>query len=204
MIQYTKEYQTSNTKFLAIHNTGGLAGNPFASTEYLSASGVNLAHKNRFDMLSSLGWYIGYNFFIDIFGTITQPRAIGEETAANIGHNFNGEAISVCLAGNFTTGVDSPTKAQIGALKSLYAELNLSPFIPIVPHRAIQAGTACYGDLPDTWARDLLLNTPQVISKLQQILTDLINQINLLKKKLGFSILGYKIADPCYLQDNRG
>ncbi len=148
-IKYFPGYQKESTMWICVHNTGGLGANSMASTQHLTPDAIEPDHKNRFGMLSSLGSYIGYNFYISKLGVIYQARAIGEETAAQRGHNYNGEAISICLAGNFTKGVDRPTFAQTEALKGLIGQI---PRAKVVPHRFLQAGTDCFGSgLPDNY-----------------------------------------------------
>lgn len=161
-IKYHFGYKPENTKKIAIHHTGGLGADKYASTQHLTAENIDAAHMARFDMLSTMMRWGGYNFFIEKDGKVTQFRAIGEETAAVKGWNFNGICISICLAGNFLKGVDSPTPQQIASLKDLYGKLPKVPRGDIVPHRALQQ-TECYGDLPDSWARDIL--EPEVPTK---------------------------------------
>lgn len=44
-------------------------------------------HKKRWGRKSQMGYYLGYNGFIDVNGKFTQTRALGEETMANKGYN---------------------------------------------------------------------------------------------------------------------
>lgn len=198
-IAYHPSYRKENTKYFAVHNAGPLSPtDPRSSSKYLTAGQVDEAHRWRFHMLSSLGFYGGYNFYIEQDGSIRQFRTVGEETAANRGHNFNGEAISVCLAGNFTQGIDIPTEQQKQALRDIYTSLGLTN-VQIVSHRAIQSGTDCYGSgLDDSWARSILSpvadNTALIISLKQQILA-LLQQLLLIQqmKRLGRRILGVQL-----------
>lgn len=194
-IKYSPSYNRKNTLYIAIHNTGGLGADYFASTQHLTAESVNLAHKDRFNMLSSLGWWGGYNFFIDKDGKITQFRGIGEETAAQKGYNFGGVAISVCLAGNFSRGVDRPTHLQIAAVKNLILSL---PPAKIVPHRFLQLSTECYGSgLTDSYFNDIIVEELQKkISLLQQILV-LMQRI----KNLGSSLRLSAVKTQCDTTD---
>lgn len=163
-------------KFIAMHHAGGLGTDRYASTQDLTAQHINNAHRARWDFLSSLGHYGGYSFFIDKNGYITQFRAIGEETAAQIGHNF--DTVSICIAGNFVkkngVPIDIPTEAQkrttcklLSALTGGKIDLSLPPLqaIPgaiiqldpssIHHHSFYQISTEC-DCLPDAYWRDLL------------------------------------------------
>lgn len=156
--------------------------------------------------------FIGYNILITPNGDWYQPRAVGEATAAVIG--FNESALSICLAGNFsrirggTTPVDQPTQAQKDRLREiLKAAVNnkleelgifvvpgtiLDFAIPrILPHRGYTSGTTeCFGTaLPDSWARDLLIN--DVYSQLG-LLKELLATLMKLRDKLAQRSLAQK------------
>jgi len=179
-----------NIKYLTVHHTGGVEDNKYASTQHHTAEDINTWHKLRWpDFKSELGWYGGYNFFIDKNGLVTQFRRVGEETAANKGHNL--DAVSICLAGNFTKMVDEPTEQQTVKLKELLTYFYKSGIIKwenIIPHRALQY-TECYGNgLSDTWARDLIIEERKKdVSRIIQELSDIIARLILLinKKKFG-------------------
>lgn len=173
-----------NIRYIAIHHSGGIFGNRYFSTQHHTARDVNEWHKQRWpDFKSELGWYGGYNFFIDQFGIVTQFRRVGEETAANKGHNL--DTISICLAGNFTLKngamVNTPTPQQIEQLKILlnyfYTGMRIIKWENIVPHRSLQY-TECYGDgLSDSWARDLIAEAKESdmekLSRLQRLVAEL-------------------------------
>jgi len=186
---------------IALHHGGGTANAYYASSKDLTAPQVNEAHRTRWAPFakswpaykSSLGYFGGYNFFIDKFGTLTQFRAIGEETAAQIGSNF--DTVSICLAGNFSINpktkepVDIPTQAQINMLKDVMlallnkdyhiygmAVMGMVPidikFQNIHPHRFYQVGTECNGTfLPDNWGQQLIIDHfTAKLNLLQQLL----------------------------------
>jgi len=163
--------------YIAIHHTGGMGNNNLASSQHLNAVDINQAHRQKWNFPSEYvrASYGGYNFFIDAKGNLTQMRAIGEETAAQKGHNFN--TTSICLAGNFMKGVDTPTQAQKDALKMLLITLYegkpevfklkdivLVPDVVlnysvarIKPHRWFTQ-TDCNGDsLPDSFGSDFIV-----------------------------------------------
>lgn len=126
---------------------------------------VDRYHRDKWNMRSSLGWYVGYNYFIDVDGTVTNTRAVGEETIANIGHNCDAESrcdtISICLAGDFN--LEMPLDAQISSLRGLIAQLRLRyPNIAYTTHRAIQAARTCPGVLyTDEYHRTVVLGVTQ-------------------------------------------
>lgn len=82
---------------------------------------VNEYHKLRFEMYSSLGYWVGYHIFIEKDGEITKTRAYFEEGAHTKGHNK--EAIGICLAGNFD--LEAPTLAQLNSLTLIHDELKI-------------------------------------------------------------------------------
>ena len=186
-----------NMKFVAVHHSGGVGSDPYYSTQSQVADDINNWHRQRWpEFQSELGFWGGYNAFISREGVLTQFRLIGEETAANIGHNF--DTISICLAGNFTinprTGkaVDMPTDEQITKLKEVLSwicfEQKLVPYTSIVPHRGLW-NTECYGNaLADTWARDLV--KPQREDQLKQLdgleksVISILDQIRALRNSL--------------------
>ena len=204
-------------KHLVIHNSGGLINNPYASTQHLSVKDIDTAHKIRWGVKSSMGWYCGYTIVIEANGKLTQTRAIGEEGIHAKGHNF--DSIGILLMGNFTAGVDQPTFPQELALKNLlirllnknFEGLNIfgqkeifyNNFVAdikdIVPHRAL-CETTCYGSgLTDDWARNLVKGYyKEQITLLQSILETLKNIFKTRKQ------LGAVVPSSCIDEDNRG
>ena len=59
---------------------------------------VNNYHKQKWGFKSYLGYYIGYQYFIERDGKIYQGRDDGEEGAHTIGQNKT--SIGICLQGN--------------------------------------------------------------------------------------------------------
>lgn len=146
-------------QYLIVHHTGGTDADPRADTSNQKFEVVDDWHRQKWNFKSSLGHYIGYQYFIDKTGKVTQGRADTEEGAHTIGKNNS--SIGICLAGNFD--VTKPTQAQIDALKALLkekmAQFNI-PLANVVPHRTFAVKT-CYGSLlSDSWARDLLNEAP--------------------------------------------
>jgi len=96
------------------------------------------------------GWWVVYNYFIDVDGTIYNTRVVGEETLANRGHNCDirerCDTISICLAGDFNA--QTPTNAQVVSLRKLIKKLEQDyPTIGWVFHKDIQNGRTCPGRL---------------------------------------------------------
>lgn len=163
---------------IALHHAGGFQGRPHASSLFLTATEINEAHRLRWNFESRYfrGSYVGYNFIYDPKSReFTQHRAIGEETAAQRGHNW--DTISICILGNYSIvpgtelSADRMT-AQIERDVARFAldlidgtsthtltpdaTLDLSIY-RVHPHRHFQAGTECYGTaLSDRWIASLL------------------------------------------------
>ena len=173
-------------KYLIVHHTGGTDSNPLADTSHHTFEIVNTAHKNnpRINLghPSTLGYYIGYQYFISKAGIVTQGRADTEEGAHAVGYNSN--SVGICLAGNFDLTL--PTEAQKEALKSLLRRLIALYSVDIanvVPHRTF-ANKSCYGaKLSDSWARDLLREDAK-ITLMKQIIEAASKAVALLKRLL--------------------
>lgn len=160
---------------IIVHHTGGTDLQPLSDSSNYSVFDCDKDHKARFNFKSSLGWYVGYHYFIDKKGTINQCRADNEEGAHTIGQNKS--SIGICLAGNFDATL--PTNAQIEALKNLLSKKTKEWTIDnsqIFPHRKFASKT-CYGKrLSDDWARNLLstisnkiqVNMPSENAKIQE------------------------------------
>lgn len=112
---------------------------------------INEHHKERFGMLSSLGFWGGYHYLIEKSGEVRQYRSPTEAGAHTKGQND--VAIGICLAGNFN--FQKPTANQIVSLCKLIDYLLKVYQIPapqIYPHRHFSI-TDCPGLLlPDDWA----------------------------------------------------
>lgn len=172
-------------KFIIIHHSGGSDANPLQDSSNFTVQECNALHKQKFNMKSSLGWYVGYQYFIDKNGVITQCRADTEEGAHTIGQNKN--SIGVVLAGNFDATL--PTESQKNSLRWLLDKKVKEHNIPtgnIVPHRLFAKKT-CYGKLlNDTWAKDLLNQrvtpvTPPAkkVDSITPLVSKLVSQISL-------------------------
>lgn len=150
---------------LIVHHTGGSDANPLQDSSNYTVAQCNQDHKVRFNFKSKLGWYVGYQYFIDKFGTVTQCRLDDEEGAHTIGQNTS--SIGICLAGNFDATL--PTESQKTALKTLLEKKMAEYSIPvanIVPHRKFATKT-CYGNkLVDDWAQKLVKQATDTLTPL--------------------------------------
>lgn len=152
-------------EYLIVHHTGGTDKDPLADTSHHTFAIVDEYHK-------SLGWgKIGYHYFIDKAGNITQGRKDDEEGAHTIGYNT--KSLGICLAGNFD--VTMPTIAQRNTLRDILTIKSKQYAIPlekIVPHR-FASGKTCYGKLlSDDFARKLIV-TVKPPSKLALLIQQL-------------------------------
>jgi len=149
----------NNPQFLIVHHTGASETNPKEDTSHHTFEIVNAWHKKLWNFKSSLGHYIGYQYFIDKTGKVTQGRADTDEGAHTLGKNLS--SIGICLAGNFD--VTEPTKEQVEALKVILKAKMSQYGIPlknVVPHRQF-ANKSCYGSkLSDEWVQNLLKVKP--------------------------------------------
>lgn len=149
---------------------------------------VNRYHKQKWDMKSALGWYVGYNYFIDVDGTTTYTRKIGEETMAQRGHNF--DTISICLAGNFSE--EYPLSKQNSSLRALMKEIKETyPSIKTTTHRAL-GDTNCPGTLfTDEYMKSILREpTPQEKEK-QEKIEEMQSTIDILINFISNKLKGY-------------
>ena len=103
-------------RFRALHNT---------AVSYSDVKNqlwrVNNHHMRKYNMNTMLGFYVGYNGFIDTDGTFTQTRLIGEETAAIVGHNCDRPTTcdTVSFCGAFNGDKEVLNQAQRKPLKKL-------------------------------------------------------------------------------------
>ncbi len=152
---------------LIIHHTGGDGGFDTSNQTFEIVKAYHI----------SLGWEtIGYHYFIDKTGLVTQGRKDFYHGAHTKEMNMNNESLAVCLAGNFDLTL--PTQAQIDSLRQLLV-LKMDQYkIPkerIYPHRHFALnpnGTpykSCFGNkLSDAWARDLITTEGPDKIKIQQ------------------------------------
>lgn len=160
-------------KYVAYHHTGGTEKDPYAKTQHHTWKNIDDFHKSKWNFKSTLDEYGGYNFFIDSDGNDHWFRAIGEETAAIIGHNK--DTIQGCLAGNFImkngSRIEHPTDKQTKKMNFINNELlignyRMFPFIEgtkvnitvdsILGHSDLDPLRKC-NCMPKGWARETYL-----------------------------------------------
>ena len=173
-------------KNIIIHHSSAPAGN--AGINYTLAQ-CNYDHKQRFNMKSSLGYWIGYHYVIDYSGKITQTRLDTEQGAHCVGYNNSPYdkyshperlSIGICLIGNFD--FLQPSQAQIksltGLLQQKVKEYNID-IKNIVPHRKYSS-KSCYGSkLSDDWAQKLLNSSPVSAPPVAETWQDKFNRLML-------------------------
>lgn len=173
---------------IVAHHSGGLGTNQYASTLFITPYSIAAHHKNKWNFASKyiihpVLKYGGYNVTYDPKTRIfTQHRAIGEETAAQRGHNE--DTFSLCVIGNYNTkhkyqqpkssrkSVD-PMTEQVekdvadflhdlinGNKRNLIVAPNTTMNFSIkriYAHRFF-SWTTCYGSfLADNWAQELVI-----------------------------------------------
>lgn len=164
--------------YLIVHHTGGSDANPLQDSSNFTFAQCDALHKERFNMLSTLGHYCGYQYYIEKDGKLFKAREDDEEGAHTIGYNKT--SIGICLAGNFDATL--PTPNQIETLKTLLGKKMSQWSIPkenIVPHRKFAVKT-CYGKkLADDWAQKLMVSpeVPLTRDEIKKQIIDLVNKL---------------------------
>lgn len=135
----------NNPTVIITHHTGGTDAQPLADSSNYTVEQCDRDHKANprinLGYPSSLGYYVGYHYYINKSGQVTQTRLHTDEGAHCFG--MNRSSIGVCFAGNFD--LTRPTEAQMMAWYKLYGELlKQYPNIPTYPHRKYATKT-CHG-----------------------------------------------------------
>jgi len=138
MIQYKGK---PNTTTIVLHNTA-----VSRMVQTLQFDAVNNHHKRKWNMLSALGFYTGYNFFCEPTGKRTQTRLVGEETIAQIGNNCDVPSrcgmISYCMAGYFK--VEKPTQFQVDDFIAFIREVQVTyPDVVLKQHKDVYPSRTC-------------------------------------------------------------
>ena len=151
---------------IIVHHEAGWAG----------LNGVNILHKQRFNFRSSLGWYVGYQWYIDTMGKYTQTRADTEEGVHTLG-GWNQKAIGICLMGNYETAY--PQQVQLDALDKLLGELQIKHDVPLekIFYHGELWWTLCCGKNLKPWVVNYRkFDTTYLQTKVLQ-LTSLLNEL---------------------------
>ena len=152
----------NNPQYIVVHHVGGTDAQPLLDTSNFTFKQCDDLHKVRFNMLSELGYYVGYHYFIEKDGKLYQARKDNEEGAHTIGKNTS--SLGICMAGNFDSTL--PTEAQIKTLKDLVGrkmrEYNI-PVTNLYPHRKFAIKT-CYGNrLTEKWIQEIMAPNAPVV-----------------------------------------
>lgn len=166
-------------KFICLHHTA------VKNTGSPQLWAVDRYHKNKWNMISKYGWYVGYNYFCDTDGRRTQTRALNEETIANRGHNCDVparcDAISYCMAGDFR--VETPNKKQEDDFWKFLREMRrLYPDIIVVGHRELQKDRTC-PELPQDYIDKFNKESPKEDTEKEEI-ADLYSQLDFIRSLL--------------------
>jgi len=127
--------------FIVLHHSADASQTP----QFMK---VNDSHQRRGFPLSSLGYFVGYHWFIGFDGTVKQARSESEVGAHCNAKLMNYIGIGICLAGDFTK--HKPNNAQIIALEKLLTEVQARWNIPdtnILLHRECKSTTCPAIDL---------------------------------------------------------
>lgn len=102
--------------FVLLHHSG--ISNQVNSNQLKA---INKYHKSLWNFKSSLGYYIGYHYFISKKGKVTQTRADKDVGAHCYHQNMNHNSLGICMQGNFD--IEKPEPKQIYALRDLLRRL---------------------------------------------------------------------------------
>ncbi len=130
-----------NPEYIMLHHS---AVSRFSNPDQFNAN--NRYHKAKWNFISSLGYYLGYNYEIAASGKIRKARKNGEVTAACYQQGMNdGRCVHICIDGNFQ--IEKPTANQIQSIRELIVRLVAKYEISkqnIVTHQEYSS-TACPG-----------------------------------------------------------
>ena len=156
-------------------------------SSYAQLERIDTYHQSLGFPKSSIGYWVGYTYFLEANGQVIQTRRDDEVQAHTKG--WNDGSIGICLAGDFN--ISTPTFEQYNSLRALLNELckkyNILP-INVSGHKNFRL-TSCPGKLlPDSAIRGLII-MPN-ISQLQLMLDMLKAQVRLLllKRSLGAAV----------------
>lgn len=182
----------NNPQYIVLHHTASPMSQTFET--------INAYHKKKFGFKSSLGYYAGYHYVIDINGHVYQARAHTDPGAHTKEDNMNYKSIGVCLTGWFDDGHNAmPNEKQRVALKKLLTHLMEQEDIPwgnIRFHRDY-APKSCPGmHITKNWIYQLLEVGPYENK-------DILKELNMTEEQLEAWLdkKGYVKKDPDLFQD---
>ena len=120
---------------------------------------------------SLMGWWVGYNFFVEVSGQRTQTRLVGEETIAQKGMNCDVPerclGMSNCIAGDLR--IEKPLQVQEDAtILNLAEAMKTFPKIEITQHLNVQPGRTCAA-LPDEMLQEWYQEAQRLQNPLNQV-----------------------------------
>jgi len=151
---------------IVLHNTA-----VSRAVQPLQGDSVGNHHRNKWNMVSELGFYTGYNFFCEPTGKRTQTRKIGEETIAQIGNNCDVPSrcgmVSYCMAGYFTK--EKPTQFQVDDFTEFIRQIQVKyPKVVLKQHKDVYPSRTC-AELTDAEIQKWLTTKPTKETKDQKI-----------------------------------
>lgn len=160
--------KTNNPQAIVIHHEAG--NNGFNS--------VNQMHRQKWNFVSSLGFYIGYQYYINKDGILYKGREETDEGAHTLG-GWNRKSIGICLMGNFE--FEHPAQKQLDTLEKLIVDIQERRNIldtEIYGHRELWP-TKCPGKFLFLWLTNFRKTNKleSKINKLQKILISLLTQL---------------------------
>jgi len=103
---------------------------------------VNEYHRRKWNSKSTLGYFIGYQYYIDKDGKLYKGRSEAEQGIHAKG--WNNRSIGICLMGNFMN--EEPKPAQLNTLNRLIKQIKVERVIKnVYGHRQV-GSTLCPGD----------------------------------------------------------
>ena len=157
-------------EYIIIHHSA-------TSRDLTTFEAINEYHRQKWNFISSLGYYIGYHYLITGDGQYRQGRADTDEGAHAKG--WNDKSIGICLTGDFM--IEKPSDAQLKTLKDLLDTLLKRWNIPkenVKGHREVSQ-TLCPGDNLMAWIQEYRKPPEEVIDR-----KTIIEQIKSLLDKL--------------------
>jgi N-acetyl-anhydromuramyl-L-alanine amidase AmpD len=172
----------NNPQYIVLHHTASPMTQTFET--------INAYHKKKYNYESSLGYYVGYHYVIDVKGHIYQARAHTDPGAHTKENKMNYRSLGVCLTGWFDDGHDSlPNEKQRFALKKLLTHLMEQENIPwgnIRFHRDYTPKSCPGNHITKSWIYQLLEVGPYENKDILKELNMNLDQLEVELKKRGF------------------
>lgn len=131
-------------RYIIIHHTA-------TDRDFTKFESINQSHRRRGFPKSKLGFYCGYQYFIEESGMYYHARTDFERGAHTRGYNLR--TIGICLAGHMD--FQKPTSEQLRGLESVI-NMKLAKYgrsIKVVGHSSLRQ-TNCPGKYLEEWLRE--------------------------------------------------